>query len=58
MKKLKERGRAALDNVDKLENKNRTKSLEMAYLKKINIKIFLLDHSFLLGSLKLVKDQN
>ena len=34
MKKLKERGRAALDNVDKLENKNRTKSLEMAYLKK------------------------
>ena len=41
--KLLERVRAAKDKADKLRNEIWTVSLEIAYKKKVNIKIFLLE---------------
>ena len=47
MKNLLERGRAAKDNADKLENEIKINNTKIAYLKIIvNIKIFLLDYIF------------
>ena len=48
MKKLSERWRAVKDNADKLKDEIKTINSEIAYLKIVNIKIFLLDHSFFL----------
>ena len=47
------KGKNSKDNADNLENKIKNINLDFAYLKKIDTKIIILDHSFLLGNMKL-----
>ena len=53
-KKILKRRRAAKNNPDKVENENKSINSEIAYLKKLNIKIFLLDHIFLISLCEII----